>query len=56
MDTTEVQYAVRVKIYATPSDMHIINNQIYEVTKVGVERVGPVSDVVVLLQYKFTAV
>lgn len=45
-----MQYTIIVKIYATPCDMHIINNQISEVTEVGVERVGPVSDVVALLQ------
>lgn len=50
MGIKEVQYTIIVKIYATPSDMHIINNQISEVAEAGVERVGPVSDAVVLLQ------
>lgn len=50
MDIKEVQYTITVKLYATPSDMHIINNQISEVSEVGVERVGPVSDVVALLR------
>lgn len=50
IDIKRVQYTITVTIYATPSDMHIINNQIYEGTKVGVERVGPVSDVAALLQ------
>jgi len=45
-----VQYRIIAKIYATPSDMHIINNQISEVTEVGVERVEPLSDVIALLQ------